>query len=149
MKRQRQLVQTLLYLHQQLERAADPLEMNMSQYFLLHFLHEEPRRAADFRVVSKLRKPGITAMVRKLEERGWIERAPDPEDGRAQVIRITDSGMQAFLDFEDAMQEALESFLGKQRVRDTNRLLDPFYEAWNEKRIERFENWRREREAGK
>lgn len=147
MKRQRQLVQTLLYLHQQLERAAEPLDMNMSQYFLLHFLHEEPRRASDFRVVSKLRKPGITAMVGKLEARGWIERAPDPGDGRALVIRITDSGMQAFVAFEDAMQEALEAFLGKQLVRDTNRLLDPFWEAWNEKRIERFERWRKKKET--
>jgi DNA-binding MarR family transcriptional regulator len=88
-ERQKHLVKTLLYLHQQLECAADPLPMNMSQYHLLHFLHEKPRRAADFTAVSKLRKPGVASMVAILESRAWIERVPDPDDGRAQLIRIT------------------------------------------------------------
>lgn len=142
MRSKRQLVRTLLYLHQQLERAADGLPMTMSQYFMLHFLREEPRRAADFTVVSKLRKPGVTALVTKLEDQGWIERSPDPHDGRAYVIRITDAGLAAFHEFEREMQAALERFLGAELVRRTDALLDPFYREWNRRRIERFEAWR-------
>lgn len=139
---ERQLVRTLLYLHQQLERAADGSPMTMSQYFMLHFLHEEPRRAADFTVVSKLRKPGVTALVGRLEERGWIKRSADPDDGRAYVIRITGEGLEAFHDFEKDMQAALERFLGTDVVRETDELLDPFYREWNRRRIERFNAWR-------
>lgn len=144
-----ELVRTLLYLHQQLERAADPLDMSISEYFLLHFLHEEPRRAGEFTVVNKRRKPGITAMVGRLEERGWIERSPDPDDGRAQIIAITEQGLEAFHGFEARMQEALEGFLGKGAVRDANRVLRPFYALWNTKRRERFNRWRRERTEGR
>jgi DNA-binding MarR family transcriptional regulator len=144
MKRDRNLVRTLLYLHQQLARAADSQEMNMSQYHMLHFLHEKPRRAADFTLVSKLRKPGITSMVAIIESRGWIERDLDPEDGRAQIIRITAAGLKAFVDFENQMQGALESFLGKDVVDGTSKQLQPFYEKWNVKRIERFDTWRQE-----
>jgi DNA-binding MarR family transcriptional regulator len=145
MKRNRNLVRTLLYLQQQLIRAADGLPMTMSQYHLLHFLHEKPRRAADFTVVSKLRKPGITSMISILESRGWIQRDLDPDDGRARIVRITDAGLEAFHDFEDRMQSALESFLGKQAVRDQNHRLQSFYEEWNARRIERFESWRNDR----
>ncbi len=139
---ERQLVRTLLYLHQQLERAADGLPMTMSQYYMLHFLHEEPRRAAEFTVVSKLRKPGVTALVGRLEANGWIERSPDPQDGRAYVIRITKAGLAAFHAFERNMQSALERFLGEDLVRETDELLDPFYRAWNHRRRERFNRWR-------
>lgn len=145
----RPLVRTLLYLHQQLERAADGLDMSISQYFLLHFLHEEPRRAAEFTVVNKRRKPGITAMVTRLEEQGWIERTRDPVDRRAQMIRITPAGLEAFHDFEAHMQQALESFLGADLVRETDELLEPFYGAWNEKRLERFNNWRAAKGRGR
>lgn len=144
-----ELVRTLLYLHQQLERAADGQEMTISQYFMLHFLHEEPRRAADFTVVNKRRKPGITSMVGRLEERGWIARSPDPADRRAQIITITQTGLDAFHRFEASMQEALESFLGNGTVRDANRAIRPFYEVWNARRIERFDNWRRQGRQGK
>ncbi|MGD8829169.1 MAG: MarR family transcriptional regulator [Pseudomonadales bacterium] len=142
---ERQLVRSLLYLHQQLQRAADDLPMTMSQYFMLHFLHEEPRRAADFTVVSKLRKPGVTALVGRLEARGWIRRSPDPDDGRAYVIHITEAGLIAFHDFEAQMQTALERFLGDELIRETDALLDPFYRAWNRRRIERFNRWRERR----
>lgn len=142
MKRDRNLVRTLLYLHQQLAREADSLEMNMSQYHMLHFLHEKPRRAADFTLVSKLRRPGITSMVAIIESRGWIERDLDPEDGRAQIIRITAAGLKAFVDFENQMQGALESFLSKDVVDGMNSQLQSFYDTWNARRVERFETWR-------
>ena len=148
MKRNRNLVKTLLYLHQQLVRAADPMEMNMSQYHMLHFLHEKPRRAADFTETSKLRKPGITAMVSILESRGWIQRDQDPNDGRAQIMRITKSGLKAFIDFEDLMQSSLESFLGVKVVEDVNEQLEPFNKIWNRRRIERFERWSTNHSSG-
>jgi DNA-binding MarR family transcriptional regulator len=141
MSQNRQLVRTLLYLHQQLERAAVPLDMNMSHYFLLHFLHEEPRKASDFSVVSRIKKPGVTSIVTTLESRGWLERTTDPDDRRAQIIQITEEGKRAFLAFEDEMNDALSAFLGKQTVETANHQLDDFYQIWNEKRISRFQNW--------
>ena len=34
------------------------------------------------------------ALVRLMEERGWVSRRPDPLDGRARAVYLTDSGRQ-------------------------------------------------------
>ncbi|WP_247616443.1 winged helix DNA-binding protein [Streptomyces sp. MK37H] len=35
-------------------------------------------------------------MVELLDASGWIERTPDPEDGRASLIALTDTGRELF-----------------------------------------------------
>jgi DNA-binding MarR family transcriptional regulator len=34
----------------------------------------------------------LSNVARRLEERGWLRREPDPRDGRSTVARLTDSG---------------------------------------------------------
>jgi len=147
MARDRRLVETILYLHQQLTKAADKLDMNMSQHHLLHFLSESPRRASDFAEVAKLRKPGITAVVAALEARGWVRRETDPDDRRAQRISMTPAGRREFEAFEDAMDQALRAFLGDDAVRHANAALKDFHVLWNEKRIARYEAWKAQRDT--
>jgi len=36
----------------------------------------------------------MAQLVRELEERGIVERVPDPSDGRARLVRLTDEGHQ-------------------------------------------------------
>lgn len=38
----------------------------------------------------------ITGLVTRLADEGLVERAPHPEDGRAQVVRITEEGQRVF-----------------------------------------------------
>ncbi len=35
---------------------------------------------------------GLTATLRRLEDRGWIERRPDPHDGRGRLVALTVDG---------------------------------------------------------
>ena len=135
------LVRTLLYLHHQLERASQHTALSPSQYLLMHFLMEEPRLASDFAVVMRLRQPSVAALVRVLEERGWIERYVDQSDRRARFVRITPEGRKAFSAYEAAMNDHLRSFLGVQAVAEADEDLNGLYELWNAKRIERFEHW--------
>lgn len=37
-------------------------------------------------------KQGMAQFVAYLEERGYVERVPDPRDRRAKVVRLTDKG---------------------------------------------------------
>ncbi|HXF73013.1 MAG TPA: MarR family transcriptional regulator, partial [Actinomycetota bacterium] len=37
-------------------------------------------------------KQGMMLVVDQLEERGYVRRVPDPEDGRAKVVRLTARG---------------------------------------------------------
>jgi len=47
----------------------------------------------------------VTAIVDKLEERGYVERRPSPTDRRVKTVVITESGLRARQRLEDAMYE--------------------------------------------
>ncbi|EST26124.1 hypothetical protein N566_24260 [Streptomycetaceae bacterium MP113-05] len=45
-------------------------------------------------------------------ERGWIERLPDPDDGRSRLLRLTDSGGHRLDELSDLATETMRDFLG-------------------------------------
>jgi DNA-binding MarR family transcriptional regulator len=47
-------------------------------------------------------------VVAELEQRGYVERAPDPDDGRARLVRLTDAG-------RDVVRAGLEAIDGIER----------------------------------
>ena len=66
----------------------------------------EPR-ISDIAAADRTSQPTATNLVQKLEERGWVERTPDPADARAVRIRITDAGRAAQLQFRRDAASAL------------------------------------------
>ena len=68
------------------------------EYFVLAMLSEAPERT--LRMTSLAQRtnatlPRLSHVVRRLEERGLVERFPCPEDGRATNARLTDAGWDA------------------------------------------------------
>ncbi|WP_125035264.1 MarR family winged helix-turn-helix transcriptional regulator [Nocardioides sp. LS1] len=68
------------------------------EYFVLAMLSEEPERT--LRMTSLAQRtnatlPRLSHVVRRLEERGLVERFPCPEDGRATNARLTSTGWNA------------------------------------------------------
>ena len=53
-----------------------------------------PQRVTDLAVLEGVSQPAMTALVNRLAEAGWAGREPDPEDGRAQQVRPTESGRE-------------------------------------------------------
>ncbi|MER5269169.1 MarR family transcriptional regulator [Actinosynnema sp. NPDC002837] len=41
-----------------------------------------------------LGKSSTSRLVDGLEQRGWVRRVPDPDDGRARLLRLTDKGRE-------------------------------------------------------
>ncbi len=41
-------------------------------------------------------KQSVGEVTRDLEQRGYLERVPDPGDGRAKIIRLADYGREAY-----------------------------------------------------
>ena len=72
----------------------------------------EPR-ISDIAAADRISQPTATTIVQKLEERGWVERAPDPNDARAVRIRITEAGLAAQRDFRRAAADALTPRLAR------------------------------------
>src|SRR3954447_1581565 len=54
---------------------------------------EQGSRLTDLAERSGLTKQAVGEVVADLEELGYLERAPDPSDGRAKIVRLTDRGI--------------------------------------------------------
>ena len=51
-----------------------------------------PHRVTDLAQLEGITQPATTALVNRLEERGWVSREPDPADGRASRVSLTGPG---------------------------------------------------------
>ena len=81
-------------LDSQLRRDA---ELSHFEYFVLAMLSEAPQQTLRMTALAALTNatlPRLSHVVRRLEERGLIERFPCPEDARATNARLTELGGQ-------------------------------------------------------
>jgi DNA-binding MarR family transcriptional regulator len=70
--------------------AVDP-----SQAGVLYTLKSQgPMRLGDLAEAMRLDASTVSRHVQQLADRGLIERDPDPEDGRARIIAISDAGRE-------------------------------------------------------
>lgn len=44
---------------------------------------------------ARMTKQSVGEVASELEQRGYLERVPDPSDGRAKIIRLTERGHEA------------------------------------------------------
>jgi DNA-binding MarR family transcriptional regulator len=52
-------------------------------------------RVTELAQLGQVSKPTVVYLVNDLERLGYVERVPDPEDGRAKLIRLTERGARA------------------------------------------------------
>ena len=93
----------------------------------------EGTRLTDLAERAHMTKQSVGEVASDLEQRGYVERVPDPSDGRAKIIRLTERGRNAQAigrglidDIErewaerfgaeriDALREALEAITAEQ-----------------------------------
>ena len=60
----------------------------------------------------------VTDVIDALEERGLVERAPDPADRRATVVTLTASGRRLVDEIDEARRGDLSSFFSQLSERD-------------------------------
>lgn len=53
-----------------------------------------PKRLTELARTEQISQPGLTQLVTRLERDGLVERRPDPADGRAVLIHLTESGRE-------------------------------------------------------
>jgi len=89
----------------ELARAVHP-ELESSAYGLLVRLAEaEPERATDLAAYFGVGKATMSRQLRALEDLGLVAREPDPADGRAFLVRLTDEGRERFSRVRTARRE--------------------------------------------
>ena len=58
---------------------------------------EHGSRLTDLAERAGLTKQAVGEAVAELERKGYIERLPDPDDGRAKIIKLTERGREAYV----------------------------------------------------
>ena len=96
----------------------------------------EGARLTDLAERANLTKQAVGEVVSELEQRGYVERVPDPADGRAKIIRLTERGTEAWTlghSLIDDMRRRWEERYGKERVATTVGLLSEIVrdEVWS------------------
>jgi DNA-binding MarR family transcriptional regulator len=78
-----------------------------------------PLTGSDVAALTGLTTGAITGVVNRLESAGFVSREPDPDDGRRQFLRASDTGIARLREvFEPIHRDAaalLEGFDGHQR----------------------------------
>ncbi len=76
----------------QLQRDA---EITKAEYDVLAWLSMSPggtARMSEIATSANVTLSHLSRIASRLERRGWMRRAPDPEDGRATLASLTDAG---------------------------------------------------------
>ncbi|SDQ90706.1 MarR family winged helix-turn-helix transcriptional regulator [Microbacterium sp. cf332] len=55
-----------------------------------------PTRVSDLAEWQRVSQPTMTTLVRRMEQEGLVQREPDPGDGRASLVSITEEGRHQF-----------------------------------------------------
>jgi DNA-binding MarR family transcriptional regulator len=66
------------------------------EYQVMVCLSESPDSTLRMSVLAMLVEgslPRLSQVVSRLEKRGWVRRAPDPDDGRSTLAILTDEGL--------------------------------------------------------
>ncbi|WP_138734582.1 MarR family winged helix-turn-helix transcriptional regulator [Modestobacter excelsi] len=70
-------------------------EVTLAQARLLQRVAREGSRLTDLAAQAQMTKQSAGSLVDQLEARGYVERVPDPRDGRARLIRPARRGLEA------------------------------------------------------
>ena len=82
-------------------------EISRTEGGMLRTLSAGPRRITELAELEGLAQPTMTVLVKRLEERGWVERARDAADGRVAVISLTALGAATLERFRAHYRQAL------------------------------------------
>jgi DNA-binding MarR family transcriptional regulator len=70
-------------------------DLAAASYSLLNSLFEDgPRRSSELAETFAIDKGAVSRQVARLEALGLVERTPDPADGRAHLLSLTDLGRE-------------------------------------------------------
>ncbi|MFP5345548.1 MAG: MarR family winged helix-turn-helix transcriptional regulator [Actinomycetes bacterium] len=83
-----------------------------------------PLRITDLAAADRCSQPTATNLVQRLSERGWISRSADPDDARAVLVEITDSGREVLEAQRSQAGRALVPALAALDPEDRRRLAD-------------------------
>src|SRR3954464_740355 len=94
-------------------------DVTIAQSRLMMGIDTEGTRLSTLAERAQIAKQTATALVDKLERAGYVERVPDPSDGRARLVRMTpraEAAIPRARAEEDRIEQEWRAHLGPQRM---------------------------------
>ena len=94
---------------------------------VMQFLDDGGTRVSVLAERAGVTKQSMAELVAHLEQLGYVERLPDPSDGRAKLVRATRRGQQLYAIAREIVAEIEADWtrrLGKAKMRQLRRLLE-------------------------
>jgi DNA-binding MarR family transcriptional regulator len=101
-------------------RAAGHPDVRAAHGHVFRQLHGGPARLTAMAEAAGMSKQAFGEHVASLERLGYVERVPDPQDGRAKLVVPTARGREAIAEIEDQWGAAI----GRGRMRELRRALE-------------------------
>lgn len=99
-------------------RAVHP-ELQASSYLMLGYVRDNgPLRASAMCTVFDIDKGAISRQVQHLIDLGMVDRQPDPEDGRATLLSISEEGLRRLETVADGRRRQIDEKLSAWTVED-------------------------------
>lgn len=77
-----------------------------------------PERVSVLAEQQRVAQPSMTTLVHRLESEAWVTRTPDPTDGRAALVSITDRGVQALTRYRKSVAALITPHLAELDLAD-------------------------------
>jgi DNA-binding MarR family transcriptional regulator len=97
--------------------AAGYADVRPAHYAVFRFLKAEGSRVTELAEEARMTKQSMGELVIYLEQRGYVERRPDPRDGRAKIVVLTETGLrfiEAGVERAREVEDALAERMGGQ-----------------------------------
>ncbi|MGE7438124.1 MULTISPECIES: MarR family winged helix-turn-helix transcriptional regulator [Kitasatospora] len=109
-------------LRRRLWEVADTQDLTPSQLSALSRLSKDgPMSASELAAAERVRPQSTAATLAVLDQRGLIQRHPDPEDGRRQLVTLTELGREYVAGSRQAREEWLARALQDHCTEDERR----------------------------
>ena len=107
--------------------AAGFADLSPAQFVVFQHLPAEGARVSELAARAQITKQSMGYLVDYLAARGYVERLPDPADGRAAIVRLTERGWavdQAARAISRGVEEEWARRLGRRRMDQLRDLLE-------------------------
>ena len=96
-------------------------DLSRAQVFLLRWPPFDGLRPSEIATRNQLSRQAINDLLSDLEKKGYLERIPDPTDGRARIVRLTERGWdltQVISDMSFASEREWAQVIGESRYEE-------------------------------
>jgi DNA-binding MarR family transcriptional regulator len=121
------ILRTADVLRRRFEKVYGPYGITGQQYNVLRILRgARPELLPTMEIAQRMieQTPGITRLLDRLEEKGWVSRERNTEDRRCVLCTVTRAGLELLEELDEPVDEADDAALAMLDVAEVERLIE-------------------------